>query len=237
MTRAVQRIELQVAAYSPGGQRRARRRESVQATLNTPGVAAEIGYETFSRLDLPPGRYQLRLAAESSLHGIQLGPRAPAVAIIDSGEETANKSGSVYCDLDVPDFLNAPLSLSGVVLSVSPGVVSGPKDRLASLIPVVPTTLREFTAGDQVTAFLRVYQGGKNLPAVESGSAHIVDAAGKTAFATEETLGPDRFTKSRAADYLLDVPIARLGRGPHLLMVQATLGDETVQRAVRFEVQ
>jgi len=237
VTGVVQQIDLQVAAYSPGGQRRAGRREKVEARLNTPGAAAEIGYETFARLELAPGRYQLRLAAESSLHGIRLTDRAPEVGLVSGGEGTATKSGSVYCDLDVPDFLNAPLSLSGAVLSVSPAVVSGPKGRLSALIPVVPTTLRDFSAGDQVTAFLRVYQGGKNLPGAVAVSAHIVDAAGKTVFATEETLGPDRFTKARAADYLLDVLIGRLQRGPHLLTIEARLGDKIVRRDVRFEVR
>ena len=236
-TRAVQRIDLQVAAYGPDGKRRAGRRELVEATLNTPGIAAGIGYETFTRLDLPPGRYQLRLAAESSLHGIRLGPRAPEVGLVARDESTVNRSGSVYYDVDVPEFLNARLTLSGMLLSVSPPVASGPKDRLASLVPVIPTTLRDFTASDQVTAFLRIYQGGKADLVPVAVSVHIIDSNGAEAFATMETLNADRFAKSRAADYFLDVPIARLKGGPHLLTVEANTGGKTARRDVRFEVR
>jgi VWFA-related protein len=236
-TRVVQSIDLRVAAYSPDGRQRASRREKVEATLNTPGFGGTIGYELLSRLDLAPGRYQLRLAAESSLHGIRLTPRAPEVGLIAPGEDTAGKSGSVYYELDVPDFLNTPLSVSGILLTVTPAVVSGPKDRLASLVPVVPTTLREFTRDDQVTGFLRVSQGGKNVLAPITLSVRIVDGNGANVFDTSETLRADRFAKARAADYFLDLPIARLKSGPHLLTIQAKAGEKIARRDVRFEVR
>jgi hypothetical protein len=171
------------------------------------------------------------------LHGIQLGPRAPAVALVGPGEDTGSKSGSVYCDLDVPDFARAPLSLSGVVLSVTPGVVSGPKDRLAPLVPLVPTTMREFGRGDQVTAFLRVYQGGSGALAPVTLSIQIVNGQDTAVVKTSETLGADRFAKGRAADYFVEVPIARLSSGPHLLTVEANTGGKTARRDVRFEVR
>ena len=53
----------------------------------------------FSRLDLPPGRYQLRIAAR--------------IPILD-------RTGSVYEVIDVPDLRREPLALSGVVLSSVP---------------------------------------------------------------------------------------------------------------------
>jgi hypothetical protein len=203
VTRAVQRIDLPVAAYGPDGKRRAGRRESVEATLNTPGIAAGIGYETFARLDLPPGRYQLRLAAESSLHGIRLSARAPEVGLVAGDGDTVNRSGSVYYDVDVPEFLNARLTLSGILLTVTPPVASGPKDRLA------PVTL----------------------------SIQIVNGQDAAVVKTSETLGADRFAKGRAADYFVEVPIARLSRGPHLLTVEANTGGKTAHRDVRFEIR
>ncbi len=237
VTSVVQRIDLQVAAYSPGGQRRAGRRESVDVTLNFPGAASHVGYETFSKLELPPGRYQLRVAAESSLHGARANDRAPEVALVSDAADTGNRSGSVYYDLDVPDFLKARLSLSGVVISVSPAVVSGPKDRLASLIPIVPTTLREFTAGDEVTAFLRVYQGGKDPVAPVTITKRIVDARGAVVANATDTLDVSQFAKDRGADYFLDLPVGHLQSGAHLLTVEAALKDKTARRDVRFEVK
>ena len=236
-SRLTQRIDLRIVAFTPDGRQRASRRETVPITVNTVGFGSTIGYEILSRVDLAPGSYRLRVAAESSLHGIQLAPRAPAVALLGPGEDTGSKSGSVYCDLDVPDFANTPLSLSGVVLSVTPGVVSGPKDRLKGVVPVIPTTMREFARDDQVTGFLRVYEGGTGALAPVTLSIQIVNGQDAVVVRTAETLGADRFAKGRAADYFVELPIARLKRGPHLLTVEANTGGKTARRDVRFEVR
>src|SRR5450756_112605 len=53
------------------------------------------GLRVTSRFDLPPGRYQLRIAAV---------------------EANARRTGSVYYDLVVPDFTAAPLTMSGLCL-------------------------------------------------------------------------------------------------------------------------
>ena len=235
-TRVVQQIDLRVAAFGPDGRPHAARHDIVPITFNLPGMGGMLGYELLARLDLPPGRYQLRLAAESSLHGIQLAPTAPAVALLAPGQDIANRSGSVFCDLDVPDFAREPLSLSGLVLGVTPQVASGPKERLASLVPLVPTSLREFGSDDQVNAFLRVYQGGVDALAPVTLAVRILDDQNATAFEHSETLAPDRFATGRAADWWLSVPIARLQRGRHLLTVEARRGEAVVRRDVRFAV-
>lgn len=235
-TRAVQQVDLQLAAYSPDGQRRASRRQTVPVTLNRPGLGTTVGFELLTRLDLAPGRYQLRLAAQSSLHGIRISRLAPEVALIDPGEDTSPKSGSVYYDLDVPDFLNAPLTLSGLVLSVSPPVASGPPRALASLLPVIPTTMREFYRDDVVGGFVRVSQGAKQPLESVTLALQIVDGHGATVQETSETLAGERFAGARAADYQFDVPISGLTPGPHLLTVQATAGKRLVRRDVRFTV-
>jgi VWFA-related protein len=236
-TRLVNNVDLRAAAFSPDGRQRASSRKSVPVTLNTPGFGSTIGYELMLRLELAPGRYQLRVAAETSMHGIQLGPRAPEVSLLPPDADTSGKSGSVYCDLDVPDFANAALSLSGVVLSVTPAVASGPKDALASIMPVVPTTLREFTSDDHLTAFVRAYQGGKDALVATRLDVRIVDGQDAKVFETTETLTADRFAKERAAEYSLEVPIGTLKSGPHLLTIEAKAGGKTARRDVRFEVR
>ena len=97
-------------------------------------------FEILTRLDLKPGRYNLRFA----VHNAALG-----------------KSGSVYAEVEVPNFEKDAVSLSGVAVSVAHGLAAAGKDLLADLLPVVPTTQRSFAAADRVSAFLRVYQGGK----------------------------------------------------------------------------
>jgi VWFA-related protein len=236
-TRLTQAVDLRIVAHSPDGRQRASRHVTVPITLNMPSPGGTMGYELLARLELPPGRYYIRVAAETSLHGVQLSPRAPAVGFVAPGEDTSNRSGSVYCDLDVPDFVNDELSLSGAVLSVTPPVVSGPKDALASILPVVPTTLREFAPEDQVTAFLRVYQGGTKTLVPVTVEARIVDASNAKMFETTETIGAERFARDRAADYFVQLPISRLNGGRYLFTISAASGQRTIRRDVRFDVR
>src|SRR5262249_8479520 len=103
-----------------------------------PNVNGKVGYEVITRLDLPPGRYQLRLAAHLA---------------------SQNRSGSIYYDVDVPDFSKDALSMSGVVLNAAPGLTFAAQPTVTSLLPTVPTTQRFFARTDQVKTYLRIYQG------------------------------------------------------------------------------
>jgi VWFA-related protein len=211
----VENLDVQVNAYDANGDRRGADRVNVHLTLRArPGE--EVGFEVLSQLDLKPGRYQLRVAADSA---------------------ALHKSGSVHYDVDVPDFAKADLSLSGLVLSAALGGTTVSKERLASLIPVVPTTAREFARAETVTAFLRVYQGDAALLTPVVLAARIVDERGGTVFESADTLGVDRFSVGRTADYRLNLPLTRLAPGPHLLTITATAGKLTAARDVRFTVR
>ena len=60
----------------------------------------QTGFRVLNRLDLPPGRYQLRVAAHDTAGG---------------------GVGSVLYDLDVPDFDKLPFGISGLVLTSASG--------------------------------------------------------------------------------------------------------------------
>jgi len=213
--RVVDEVTARVNAYDAGGKRRATDALTGRIVLR-PGVGGEVVFELLSRVDLEPGHYQLRIAADSSL---------------------VHKSGSVYCDVQVPDFRRSPLSLSGVVLSATPGATAARKDAIASLIPVVPTALRGFDAEQRVTAFLRVYEGGAAPLARVLITTQVRDTRDEIVFEQTANLGPDQFSNVRAADYQLDLPIAQLRPGPHLLTIQATAGKASARRDVRFAVR
>jgi len=163
-------------------------------------MEGSFAYELLSRLDLKPGPYHLRLSASSSVH---------------------RKSGSVYYDVEVPDFSKGVLAVSGAIISVAPSASSGPKGRLASLVPVVPTTQRDFRAGDTVTAFVRVYQPGRDPLVPVLIKARIVDGHEVEVFTAAETPGPERFGSTRSADYSLMLPLADLPEGPYRLTLEA----------------
>ena len=81
---------------------------------------SQSGVRVSTRLELEPGRYQLRIAARESATG---------------------RVGSINYDLDVPDFTKEPLVLSGVVVSspteasVSPKSPSGVMNRKVPAFP------------------------------------------------------------------------------------------------------
>jgi hypothetical protein len=147
------------------------------------------------------------------------------------------KTGSVYTDVTVPDFDKAKLSLSGVVVSGDAEPVAAPKDAFASIIPVVPTTQREFGRGDRVKAFVRIYQGGRQAPGGVEVAAHLVDATGLDVSSATSAVAAEAFAKTRGADYSYDLRLASLAPGAYLLTIEARLGSVTSRRDVRFLVR
>jgi hypothetical protein len=157
--------------------------------------------------------------------------------LVGVGQDLSPKSGSVYCDLDVPDFQGAAVSMSAVAVSVTPAMPSGPKDRLKALLPIVPTTVRDFTRDDAVVCFFKVYQGERRGLVPVSITGRVLDGSNAVVFEAADTLGPDRFGQNRAADYRLALPMSRFTPGPHVLLIEARAGEKTAHREVRFQVQ
>ena len=174
-------------------------------------------FEVLSRIDLPPGPYEIRVSAHSAAR---------------------DTTGSVYADVIVPDFAKEPLSLSGVAVGLTPGPIAAPKDALASLMPFVPTSQREFYRSDRVTTFLQLYEGGKSSIAPVTLHTRIVDSHDATVFEDTSIIAATDFdTKTRAADHRCDVAVAKLAPGPYVLTFEAAIGKNTARRDVRFSVR
>ena len=207
-------VKVLAAAFDRNGR-------SVQSETRTlavtwrPDASGSMPYELLSQLNVKPGRYELRLAVDAS----------------------ANQRGSVYTYVDVPDFSQQPLSLSGIVLGATAGPLSAPKDALAALLPIVPTARRSFTSADRVTAFVRVYQASKKTPLPATVTARIVDAKDAVAFTETTTMAAERFAAGYAADYRIELPLATLAGGPYLLTIDASAGQSSARRGVRFSAQ
>jgi hypothetical protein len=169
-----------------------------------------------SRLGLDPGRYQLRVAVESSLAG---------------------RRGSAYYDLTVPDFTKPQLSGSGVVLEVRPPAVSAPVAALSHLLSFDPSARREYGSGEEVTAFLRIYQRGRKLALPVRITARILDRSGSSVWNSAEDIDRERFAAAGEADYRVELPISTLAPGQYLLEIAAADGRSTVRRELRFERQ
>jgi hypothetical protein len=188
---------------------------SRQTVPVTPQRTADqpLEYETFSRIDLKPGRYEVRAA-------------------IDDG--SVGRAGSVYGYVDVPDFAREPVSLSGLLLQAGP---SSPAPILGDVLSGTPTTRREFTRTERVSAFVRVYQGLSRAMIPGYLTAEIRDDQNQSVFHQESRILPQQFGAGRAMDVSLDVPIERLRSGAYLLSVEARHGNETARREARFTVR
>jgi VWFA-related protein len=206
-------LEVRATAFQTDWKPAGAQNQKVQVMRPAPGVSihADVG----SRLDLPPGRYEVRVAIDSSATGT---------------------TGSAYTTVVVPDFSREPLSLSGLVIargarSPAPGGV------LTSLVPLVPTTVREFARSAAAVAFARIYQGGKQPVASVRVSARIVNETDRSVFERTSTLAPQSFGATRSADYRLDLPLADLEPGRYLFTVEVTAGKLSSRRDVRLAVK
>ncbi len=211
-----ERVQLLSSAYDMSYRPRGTYRQTVQLKLRAAEGSPDAKYEILTKLELEPGRYQLRFAAHSA---------------------SLNKSGSVFQDIEIPDYGRAPLSLSGTVLGVSPSLASAPKDFLASVVPVAPTTQRTFLSGHRPTAFLRVYQGGKKPLETVTMTTSIVNDQDRTVFKATRAVEPSDFGTARAADHRFEVPIGDLAAGAYLLRFEAAAGKLAASRDLRFVVR
>jgi VWFA-related protein len=145
-------LELVNSATDSKGKQFAGERQRVDLKLkpDTLARARSRGFRLVNQMSLPPGRYQMRVAATSS----------------------TGRSGSVLYDLEVPDFSKEKFLMSGVALTsraAAEAPTVKPKDPLADYLPGPPTTMREFGRDDTVALFAEFYE---NMP---GSQAHMLE--------------------------------------------------------------
>ena len=173
-------------------------------------VAANAPGDVLARVDLAPGRYQLRAALTSARRGA---------------------SGSVYADFDVPDFAREAVSLSGVVVA-RPSAGQGAAGILS------PTTNRTFSQGPVVPAFVTIYQARGQTPQPVAIDVTIRNDADAIVFRQGATFAAARFeTATRGVDYPVTLTLATLPPGEYLLSFEARAGKATARRDVRFSIR
>jgi VWFA-related protein len=213
-SRATGPVKVLAAAFDRNGRAVQSENQTVGITLPA-NAAGDFSYEVLSRLELKPGRYEVRVAIDAS----------------------AGQRASVYSYVDVPDFAQQPLSLSGVAFTVSPADPIAPPQGFPDLLPIVPTARRDFARTDRADAFLRVYQKLKDPPQTTAVRAQIQDAAGRIVTDEARSLSADQFAANGGVDYRLALPVERLEPGEYLLTIDATQGRFTARRGVRFRVR
>jgi VWFA-related protein len=182
----------------------------------------QFGFRWLARLDdLAPGRYQVRGA-------------------VANGPE---KQGSVWYDLEIPDFAKNPLAMSDVVLASQVAMLRPtlrPDKLLADELPGPPTTLREFPEGGTVAVYAEVYDNQVDRPHDLETSVVVTNERGEIAFSTMEMHSSRQLSASRGVVRLkAGIPLVNIRPGSYTLAVdarQAVNRAVSAGRAVPFQV-
>lgn len=192
-------------------------RFSMTAAGPSASEPTSVTYQVPLLIDLAPGRYQLRASAISRKLG---------------------KGGSVYLDVTVPDFSQAPLAVSAIALGFAdgarvpvgrqsrPDLTAGgapgtalPPAQLRAMIgenplPFEPTLNRVFTASDAIRAYFEVVRSDVRSPV--DVTIRVVDAGNETRMNFDMIIGP---TDHGRVDLL--IPLKTLVPGAFTLQVTA----------------
>jgi hypothetical protein len=190
---------------------------------DTRARVAETGIRMQSRLKLPPGRYQLRMAAR---------------------ETGGGRVGSVTYDLDVPDFTKAPLAMSGILIASGEGqglMTAKADEELRTVLPLPPTASREFRAADTLSTFAEIYDNQAQPPHKVDITTTVLTDDGRVVFNTaEQRESAELQGKSGGYGVTAKIPLAGFAPGLYVLKVDATSRagkPETVTRQVAFRVR
>jgi VWFA-related protein len=218
-------LELSVIAIDASGKIKDGDRSVVNMGLKpeTRARVAETGIRMQTRLDLPPGRYQLRVAAR---------------------ESGAGHIGSVNYDLEVPDFSKEPLTMSGIVIASVSGaqvMTAKPDEELRTILPAPATAMRQFSPADAIAVFSEVYDNTPQTPHQVDITTTVLSDEGRTVFTTKEERSSSELQgKKGGYGHSTQIPLKDLAPGLYVVKVEAKsrLGSQPgVARQVPFRIQ
>src|SRR5579871_6662635 len=212
-------IQLSYMAIDAKGKVQGGNTDVVSMTNLRPETKARIessGLRLLNRVDIPPGRYEVRIAAHDSAGG---------------------SVGAVQYDLEVPDFAKTPFSMSGVVLTsitASQLPTAHPDEQTRGALPAPPAADRSFPQNDEVALFAEVYDNEAKTPHKVDITTTVTTDEGKVMFTTDEQRDTSDFQgKTGGFGYQTRVPMKDLPPGLYVLKVSARsrLGNkEPVER-------
>ena len=128
------------------------------------------GVRVNPRVNLPPGRYQLRIGARERVGGL---------------------SGTVFYDLVVPDFRKDKLMIGGLLLAAasSQQTPSIQPDPIVKLLPAAATSRREFPRGDTLALYTEIYDNiNSRQPRRYDVSVRLLSEDGKEVYVSRDEL-------------------------------------------------
>lgn len=217
------RVELSYVAVDASGRIRGGDTDFFTLAALPPETKARVeqnGIRILTRLDLPAGRYQLRVATRNSASGAL---------------------GALSYDVEVPDFNKLPFSMSGLLLTSMTGtatMTARADEQLKNLMPAPPVSLRTFPQNDEVIVFAEVYDRRGNAPHTVDIATTVRSHEGAILFEHSDTRSSIELQgASGGYGHTVRVPMNKLAPGRYVLTVEARsrLGH-TASRQVPFEV-
>jgi VWFA-related protein len=218
------KVAVTYAVVDADGKVRAGSTDSMTMTLkpDTKALVAASGVRLLKRVEVPPGRYQVRVAAQD-MGGGQL--------------------GSVMVDLEVPDFAKLPFSMSGIALTSDSAMTEPtirPDEMLAQVLPGPPVGARAFPRSDELDLFAEVYDNNGDKPHKVDITTTVTNDEGHVMLKTEEARDSSEL-KGRRGGYghAARLALKDLPPGPYVLTVlaQSRLGaTPPAERQVPFTV-
>ncbi len=217
-------LSLSIGVFEKNGKSVAAERPDVTLALKpeTHARVLQSGMRVMRHLSVPPGKYQLRVAAQDS---------------------AKTRQGSAHLDIEVPDFTKDPLAISGVAIAAtgdrSP---ANPvqKDPFNGALPAQPTTLRDFPIGGEVTAFVEVYDN-KPTPVHRLDITTTVKADdGRVVFTHSDERNTEELHGTPGAfGYSVRIPMPGWTPGLYVMTIDAKSrvgNQEPVSRVIQFKV-
>jgi VWFA-related protein len=185
-------------------------------------AVAEHGLRFATEIELAPGRYQFRVAGKEGVGG---------------------RTGSVFWDVDVPDFSKGSFTMSDIVLTSSrAGAAPTITDTktLRTVLPGPPTAHRTFTLEDTVAVYAEIYDNQAATPHTVDLSVTVRTDDGTQVFKSEEQRESKEMGAGRGGfGYLVRVPMQDLVPGRFVLTVEAKsrLGGDPIKKETEFRVK
>jgi VWFA-related protein len=217
-------LSLQIGIFDKNGKSVAAERPDLTLALKpeTHARVLQSGIRVLRHLSVPPGQYQLRVAAQDS---------------------AKTRQGSAHLDIDAPDFTKDPLAISAIaVASTASRSMANPleKDPFNGGLPAQPTTIRDFPAGNEIAAYVEVYD---NQPS----PAHRLDITttvraddGKVVFTHNDERNSDELHGTAGGfGYSVRVPMPGWTPGLYVLSIEAKTrlnNSKPVSRVIQFRV-
>ena len=167
------------------------------------------GLRANPRIVLEPGRYQIRVGVRDSV---------------------ASRVGTVFYDLEVPDFRKDPLMLSGLLVtaaSAQSAMTAVPDPGTAKVLPGAATSRRVFLSGDTLTVFVEIYDNmSPRQPRQVDAAVTLTSENGKDVFHASDAIanaaGAEHWT---AYSLTREVPLREVPPGRYLLKLEARARD------------